>query len=125
MGLFDHPRVRPRALGSHWTARPTLPHAAPMKTASLLALLALSQSAPSQVRSVPLTLGETRLEALVHEKPGSGVVLVNVHDDENTSVEAALSVLEAQGGRLVELKHTGARLITFELEKKTYVVDPN
>src|SRR5262245_44890239 len=96
-----------------------------LKTASLLALLVLGDVPSAQVRSVPLTLGETKLEALVHEKAGSKLVLVNVHDDENTCVEAALNVLEVQGGRLIELKHTGERLITFELGKAKYVVDPN
>ena len=50
---------------------------------------------------------------------------LNLHDDESTSVEAALDVLRETGGRLVELVHTGERNVTFEAAGETYRADPN
>lgn len=51
--------------------------------------------------------------------------MINVHDDENTSVEAGKVSLNVDGGRIIELVHTGERLITFRLDGQTYQFDPN
>jgi hypothetical protein len=51
--------------------------------------------------------------------------MVNVHDDENTSVEAGLANLNIFGGRLIELVHSGERLVTFHLRGEKYSFDPN
>lgn len=75
------------------------------------------------VRRVPV--GETEIEVATTEKAGSRFVYVNLHDDENTSVEAGLEALEHSGGRLVELRHGGPRNVTFALGGKEYRVDPN
>jgi hypothetical protein len=48
-----------------------------------------------------------------------------LHDDENTSVEAVQDVLNRSGGRLVELRHTGERIVAFRLMGSDYRVDPN
>lgn len=50
---------------------------------------------------------------------------LNLHDDESTSVEAALQVLRQRGGRVVELAHTGDRTVTFATGGRTYEADPN
>ena len=50
---------------------------------------------------------------------------LNLHDDEGTSVEAALAVLRERGGRVVELVHSGERNVTFTAGGRTYVADPN
>ena len=52
-------------------------------------------------------------------------LLCNLHDDENTSVEAALAVLTKYPVRLVELKHTGQREIVFRLRDTPFRCDPN
>jgi hypothetical protein len=70
-------------------------------------------------------VGETDIGVATTEKPGSRFVYVNLHDDENTSVAAVQNVLSQSGGRLVELRHTGRRLVAFTLQGKEYRVDPN
>ena len=50
---------------------------------------------------------------------------INLHDDEGTSVEAALAVARRTGGTIVELVHTGDRNLTYRLGDRAYVVDPN
>ena len=52
-------------------------------------------------------------------------LLCNVHDDENTSVQAGLKALAARSGRLVELKHSGEREIVFQIGGTEYRCDPN
>lgn len=70
-------------------------------------------------------VGETDVRA-VQRTWGSGeVVHLNVHDDENTSVEAAEAVLAQYGGRLIELRHRGGRRVQFKLGRKGFSFDPN
>lgn len=80
---------------------------------------ALSQQA------YPLQLGDTEVNIVVHEAEVPGLTLINLHDDENTSVEAGLALLRRHGGRLVELQHTGERNVRFTLRDSTYTFDPN
>jgi hypothetical protein len=72
-----------------------------------------------------IRLGETEIAVATTEKPGSRFVYVNLHDDENTSALAGQDVLKRSGGRLVELRHTGRRLLAFTVQGKDYRVDPN
>ncbi|MDB5192758.1 MAG: hypothetical protein JWQ96_2321 [Segetibacter sp.] len=53
------------------------------------------------------------------------IVFINVHDDENTSVEAAHEYLLENGGNLFQLQQEGARNIKFDLNNKQYIFDPN
>jgi hypothetical protein len=73
----------------------------------------------------PLRLGETTVDVVISERPGSKHLFCNLHDDENTAVEAGLVALRRSGGRLVELKHGGPRDLSFRLDGATFVVDPN
>ncbi len=50
---------------------------------------------------------------------------INMHDDENTAVEAALAVIVRGDGRLVELRHAGTRNLTFRVGGEAFTVDPN
>lgn len=94
-----------------------------------LLLLALTSCGEKtyKVRSeqIPLPLGETTVDLVVHRSEARGLVYVNLHDDEQTSVEATLSILEKYGGMLYELQHTGERLLSFNIDDSTYAVDPN
>jgi hypothetical protein len=72
-----------------------------------------------------LTLGETTVGVAVYEASAPGWTYLVLHDDENTAVEAALGVIERQGGRLVALDHTGARNVSFTLADSAYTFDPN
>jgi len=71
------------------------------------------------------SIGETDVLVSSHEWSGSGLVFINVHDDENTGVGACLQLLADRGGRLVQLRHDGGRLISFMLQGKVFKFDPN
>lgn len=73
----------------------------------------------------PIQIGDFRVEIVAHETGVPGLTYVSLHDDENTAVAATLGTLRRRGGRLVEIRHTGERNLTFEREGTTYVFDPN
>jgi hypothetical protein len=72
-------------------------------------------------------LGGTRISILgtCYNDYSRSISLLNVHDDENTSVEAAEQHLQQTGGMLTQLKHSGKRSVVFKLQGKGYAVDPN
>ena len=72
-----------------------------------------------------IRIGETEIGVATIDRPGARYVYINLHDDENTSVEAVQDVLKGFGGRLVELRHGGVRIVAFKLQGKEYRVDPN
>jgi hypothetical protein len=74
---------------------------------------------------VALKLGDSKINAVVHQKAPAGLTMVNVHDDEDTSVEAGLVDIREHGGRLIELAHSGERLIVFNLDGQKFTFDPN
>lgn len=80
---------------------------------------------PAKASAQKVQLGESEIEVATTEKAGARFVFVNLHDDENTSVEAGLEVLGKSGGRLVELRHGGPRNVSFRLRGDEYRVDPN
>lgn len=67
----------------------------------------------------------TREVAVANYKKGKGLTFINVHDDENTSVLAAVSVIDSLGGELIQLKHSGERNVEFRFDGKAYEFDPN
>lgn len=71
-------------------------------------------------------LGSTQVAVQVsHFGDRRNVVMLNLHDDEVTSVEAGRRVLEQSGGILVNINNNYERLISFTLRGKTYRFDPN
>ncbi|MGI9175794.1 MAG: hypothetical protein ACR2GR_10805, partial [Rhodothermales bacterium] len=72
-----------------------------------------------------LTVGDSEVAVVMHQAETSGLTYLNLHDDENTGVEAALSVIRQHGGRVIELQHGGERNVTFSLEDTSYTFDPN
>jgi hypothetical protein len=74
---------------------------------------------------IPLPIGDSTVDLVLHETSIPGLTYLNLHDDENTSVRAALDVIRRHGGRVLELKHSGARNVTFELDGIKYEFDPN
>ncbi len=56
---------------------------------------------------------------------GNSVSFINLHDDENTSVEAGLDFLSKYGGKMVQLQHSGKRRFRFTLNQDTFSFDPN
>ncbi len=56
---------------------------------------------------------------------GPGPYYFAPHANEFVSVEAAKAVLEKQGGTLVSIHQSGNRNITFSIDGKQYIADPN
>jgi hypothetical protein len=106
---------------------------------------------PDTVRTVdvPVPIGTGWATVRVHTAPMPDALgspgfeafplnALNLHDDEDTSVDAALDVLRQRGGRVVELVHSGDRNVSFEVvtgrvyadgedrpELARYTADPN
>jgi hypothetical protein len=53
------------------------------------------------------------------------LVMINLHDDETTSVIAARKLLEANGGLLIKIENGNKRNIGFRLSNRNYQFDPN
>ncbi len=70
-------------------------------------------------------LGEIKIHAVVHQNQRALPTMLNVHDDEDTSVAAGKENIARHGGRVIELVHSGQRLITFHLSGQNYAFDPN
>lgn len=76
--------------------------------------------------SYEFLLGETRKQVLVHEYGNrNDIVMLNLHDDETTSVDAAKRVLEKSGGILISIENKRERLVSFEKNSRQYRFDPN
>lgn len=65
------------------------------------------------------------VESIQREAQGSAILFLNLHDDENTAVRAAIHVIEQRGGKIVELRHTGERLVKFRINETWVSFDPN
>jgi len=72
-----------------------------------------------------LSLGESKIYLVEHTAGTRDLTMINLHDDENSGVEAALSFIENKGGRFYELSHNGDRYISFDLDGVGYKFDPN
>jgi hypothetical protein len=55
----------------------------------------------------------------------NGLVFINLHANENTSVAAAKKLLERKGGLLVKIENGNKRNISFRLNDSSYTFDPN
>ncbi|HEV2846607.1 MAG TPA: hypothetical protein VG477_17265 [Thermoanaerobaculia bacterium] len=93
----------------------------------LLAMTAGCHAPPprSAAEIVPHRLGDTEITFAVHSGDGAGPAFLVLHDNEDTAVEAGLETIQSQGGRLVEVRARGSRLVSFELAGQTWRFDPN
>ena len=70
-------------------------------------------------------LGETLIESVLYRARGSDLLLFNLHENEQTSVEAAIHLVRRRGGRVLVLHHSGEREIRFLLSGRAFRFDPN
>ncbi len=71
-------------------------------------------------------LGETQIPIHIHQFGDKNeFVFINVHDNEFTSVEAALPVLQKTGGLLIRIENDGERVIRFRFRGSRFGFDPN
>lgn len=75
--------------------------------------------------TIDLPLGDGTVSMRIRESEGQPITYLSLHDNENTSVEAALAVVRRRGGRIVELAHSGTRRLEFFLKGKAFSIDPN
>lgn len=73
------------------------------------------------------SIGETKVSVV--EKRcypcDQGIVFINVHDNETTSVKAAEQYLNEIGGRIINIENNGERLINFSYKGESFTFDPN
>ena len=71
-------------------------------------------------------LGDRKLPIKVKQYGDvTDLVFINMHDDENSSVEATKLLLEKNGGLLVEIDNFQKRNIKFKIGNSIYQFDPN
>ena len=105
-----------------------------MMTAAVVAAMPGAVADDSDAAARSFLVGDARIDVVARDfasprskapvaRPTIG--FVSVHDDEETADEAAADVLRECGGRLLELRHTGAREIAFRIGGEDHRVDPN
>ncbi len=80
---------------------------------------------PRDTLSVVFKLENDKVFFKIYESKIKNTIYFNIHDNENTSVEAARSVFNEIGGTLIEIQAQGKRLISFNSNKNIYKFDPN
>ena len=96
--------------------------------AAIISFIYLSKSNESSLepnKVVPVSIGNTIVNINIYGKQPPRIVFFNMHDNENTAVEAGKEIIQNYGGYLVELAGTGERLISFSLDDQKYTFDPN
>ncbi len=81
-------------------------------------------AAPSDAQRT-LWLGSTPVQLHTSAHGAGGISFINVHEDEQTAVQAARAVLRLHGARLIELRAQGSRLLSFRIGWSAHTVDPN
>jgi hypothetical protein len=85
--------------------------------------------AAEEVRSErTVELGQTRVRVVVAEVKKKGeraLIYFHPHENEHASALVTRHIIQQFGGRLVEVRSEGDRLITFHLQGTTYSFDPN
>ena len=94
-------------------------------TASYQGPVPAKQRARFEYSRTRFPIGDTSVFVLGFQHLKSAPTFLNVHDDENTSVEAGKAVLEETSGRLIELAHGGSRHLQFSVSGGQFAVDPN
>ncbi len=75
-----------------------------------------------------ILVGETRVRVVVDDikrKGEPGLIYFHPHENEHGSAVVTRHIIQKAGGKLVEVRSEGDRLITFKLKGATYSFDPN
>jgi hypothetical protein len=104
-----------------------------MKYLVFIVLLFTAGIAAAQTRSFTVVektawhqLGDTRITVRTSTYgPRKNFVLINLHHNEATSLEAAQTVLSRKGGILIHIENGNERLISFSLNGRKFRFDPN
>ncbi|MFN8290999.1 MAG: hypothetical protein U0U70_12135 [Chitinophagaceae bacterium] len=98
----------------------------------VLAQPAAEEPAVADTKYIPLEktilykLGDNTVPLkLTRYGPGNTSFCINVHDNEQTAVQAARAVLEAKGGTLLRIENNRQRIIRFRFRGNLYAFDPN
>ena len=87
--------------------------------------LSESKYIPSE-RTIFYKLGESTIPIKLTEYGSpTGIIYINLHDNETTSVLATRLVLETRGGTLLRIDNNNQRLVRFRLRGLNYAFDPN
>ena len=87
---------------------------------------ALAAGAPADgAESVTVRLGSDRVRLSVQRFGHGGLRYLNLHENEQTSVQAAKAVLARSPGTLIELHGQGRRLLSFREGPQRLAFDPN
>lgn len=61
-----------------------------------------------------------------YQKPGLDIFMINLHQNEKTSIRAAVEIVNRYGGTFVRIYHRKSRKIVFQDKKfKKFIFDPN
>lgn len=73
-----------------------------------------------------ISVGNTQIK-IIRENSlrQTGKILVHLHENETTALQAARLYIQKHGGSLITLQHGGTRNIQFQLYGKQYAFDPN
>jgi hypothetical protein len=77
----------------------------------------------SRVRRI--ALGRTGVDLVMSGDADAQVIFINLHQNEQTSVKAARSVIQGKGHVLIELQSQGNRNVVFWIGLRPYLFDPN
>ncbi len=72
-----------------------------------------------------IALGDKEITLKHFQSGEGGLKLINLHEDEQTSIEASLDYLSDAPGSLTYLNHDETRRIEFTIETDTFSIDPN
>jgi hypothetical protein len=89
---------------------------------------AILDAAPVSRSEKTIYVGETRVRLVIIEKkiPGTrGLIYFHPHENEHSSAVVTRHVISEAGGKLIEIRCKGDRLITFKLKNSSYSFDPN
>lgn len=76
-------------------------------------------------KKVAYKVGDTEIQLKIFQQKKPKFFYLSLHDNENTAVEATEIIIRQNGGRLVEIKAQGQRMIGFSVKGKQHLFDPN